>query len=153
MPSTSAKLDAPHFITIPHDDYHASYVGGTWNNQQFFLTQPFVPAVNGNAGREFLALYLFDVNGVLLEARIDDLGARLQVDFDSVQARTQSRLLELGKITFGSIKVAPFRVMRFGVEFGLIPRPPESEEDEWWVIVEPGNYMAFYPPWNGSYDT
>ena len=24
---------------------------------------------------------------------------------------------------------------------------------DWCVIIEPGNYMAFYPPWEGDYDT
>lgn len=27
------------------------------------------------------------------------------------------------------------QVERFGVVFGLIPRPPDDEDDEWWVIM------------------
>jgi hypothetical protein len=32
--------------------------------------------------------------------------------------------------------------------------PPEDEDDEWAVEMQPGNYMAFYEPWDsGDYDT
>jgi hypothetical protein len=40
-----------------------------------------------------------------------------------------------------------------GVNFGLVTQAPEDEDEEWNVIAEPGNYMAFYPPWDGDYDT
>ncbi|WP_435822543.1 hypothetical protein [Microbispora bryophytorum] len=43
---------------------------------------------------------------------------------------------------------------RFGTAFGLIPREPEEDDDTWWVILEPGDYMAFTEPWDsGRYDT
>ena len=52
------------------------------------------------------------------------------------------------------VKVAPFKVERFGAEFGFIPQPPEEAGEDWSVIVEPGNYMCFWPPWTtGEYDT
>jgi hypothetical protein len=42
----------------------------------------------------------------------------------------------------------------FGIEFGLIPRPPEDPGEDWRVTVEPGDYMCFWPPWtSGDYDT
>lgn len=67
------------------------------------------------------------------------------------------RLAELGPVDRGRIEVRPFEVERFGVTFGLVLRPPEDPEEEeagWWVEVEPGNYMAFYEPWDsGEYDT
>ena len=50
----------PNTVTLGHDDYSARYVGRTADGRQFFLTNPFVPAIGGNSGREFLALYLFD---------------------------------------------------------------------------------------------
>ena len=50
--------------------------------------------------------------------------------------------------------MAPFRVERFGVEFGFIAQPPEGPGEDWSVIVEPGDYMCFWPPWtSGDYDT
>jgi hypothetical protein len=66
----------------------------------------------------------------------------------------EARLAQLGPVTFGRIEVAPFAVERFGTTFGLIPRPPEEEDDGWWVELHPGNYMAFSEPSDeGGYDT
>ena len=51
-------------------------------------------------------------------------------------------------------EVQPFEVKRFDTAFGLIPRPPEEDDDEWAVEMQPGNYMAFFEPWDsGDYDT
>ncbi len=151
---------APKKIIINHDDYHAEFVGRTVDKRQFFLTNPFVPALDNSPGREFLALYIFDADGNLLEAKIDDLGEREnkvlpgnKLDPSFASSLIQTRLAELGKFSFRDIKVAPFRIERFGVEFGLISHAPEDAEDEWSVTVEPGDYMCFYPPWDGDYDT
>ena len=53
----------------------------------------------------------------------------------------------------GDINIAPFSHEAYGTTFGLIAQPPEEEDEDWTVIAEPGNYMAFYPPWDGDYDT
>lgn len=122
--------------------------------QQFFLTNPFVPAIDDHPGREFLALYVFDKNGELLDAQIEDLGTRAELNEDAARARQAALLASLGEVKFRKIKVAPFRVERFGVVFGFIPQPPEEPGEDWSVIVEPGNYLCFWPPWtSGEYDT
>jgi hypothetical protein len=139
---------APKLVAINHDEYHARHVGRTADGRQFFLTTPFIPGK-----REFLALYLFDGQGNLLDARIDDLGMRGQLNKEHVNALIEARLAELGDVTFQRIKVAPFRVERFGTEFGLISQAPEDDGDDWRVSVEPGDYMVCYPPWDGDYDT
>jgi hypothetical protein len=153
---------APKKIRINHDEYHAQHIGHTADGRQFFLTNPFVWAMGDNPGREFLALYIFDADGNLLEAKIDDLGEREnkvlpgnKLDISSAGSLVETRLAELGEFSFGDIEVAPFRVEKFGVEFGLIPQPPDEdeEEDEWSVTAEPGDYMSFYEPWDGDYDT
>jgi len=146
----------PKTVALDHDDYAAEFVGVTGDGRQFFLTTPFVPAsaVGTDTGREFLALYLFDTAGALLTATIDDLGPRSQMDKAARIARRDELLASLGKCKYCRIKVAPFKVEHFGVEFGFIPQPPEEEGEDWSVIVEPGNYMCFWPPWtSGDYDT
>lgn len=146
----------PKLISLDHDDHCAKYVGRTKDGRQFFITNPFVPAeaVGTPTGREFLVLYLFDKNGTLLSATIDDLGPRAGMDETAAVARRAEMLASLGEVTYRRIKVAPFKVERFGVEFGLIPQPPEEGVNNWCVIVEPGNYMCFWPPWTtGEYDT
>ena len=75
---------------------------------------------------------------------------------EPVSFRHEDGLLKtsLGEIKYQRIKVAPFRIEMFGAVFGFIPQPPEEPGEDWSVIVEPGNYMCFWPPWtSGEYDT
>ncbi len=144
----------PKFIAIDHDDHHASHVGRTAKGAQFFLTTPFVPASEDSPGREFIALYIFDRNGRLRKAYIDDLGLRPRLDDQHRRKIFERRLAALGPVSFGRIRVRPFQLKRFGVTFGLVPEPLEDEGDNWCVETQPGNYMAFFKPWNsGDYDT
>jgi hypothetical protein len=147
-------MGKPKIIAIDHDEYHASHIGRLLDGRQFFLTTPFIPAVDGSAGREFIAVYLFDERGRFLEARIDDMGTRAELDEQRGRRTFEQRLAELGTVEYARIEVQPFEVERFGTTFGLVPRPPEEDDDDWWVEVQPGNYMAFHEPWDsGEYDT
>ena len=57
-------------------------------------------------------------------------------------------------MSFERIVIAPFSLDKFGTTFGLVLRQPEDEDDPWAVQVQPGNYMAFFEPWDsGEYDT
>jgi hypothetical protein len=146
--------EKPDIIAINHDDYHASHVGRTADGSQFFLTKPFVPAIGNSAGRELIALYLFDAEGRFHEARIDDLGTRTELDQESSRRVFEQRLTELGEVEYCRIEVQPFHVERYGNTFGLVARPPEEDGDGWWVEAQPGDYMAFHVPWDsGEYDT
>ena len=144
----------PDLIAINNDDYHAEYVGKTADGRQFILTTPFEPAISGRNGSEFVALYLFDAKGKLLEAKIEDFGPRATLDNEKRHEVRDRWLQELGAVTYDRIEVAPFAIERFGTTFGLILRPPEEEDDSWAVEMQPGNYMAFFEPWDsGEYDT
>jgi len=144
----------PELVAIDHDDYHAEYVGWTTSGKQFFLTTPFVPGTATVPGREFIALYVFDRAGILEEATIDDLGTRDSMDHAARVARRDELLASLGEVKFTRVEIAPFSIQRFGVEFGLIPRPPEEEGEDWCAIFLPGDVMCFWPPWtSGVYDT
>lgn len=146
----------PRFVRINHDDYHAKYVGKTANGDQFFLSFPFVPRSETQAGGNYIALYLFDAFGLLKEAHIYDEREQGLATQTAVETFVANLLSILGKYKFGDIKVAPFCVEQFSQRFGLIFDPGElTEDDEPYtcVTVEPGNYMAFNPPWDGDYDT
>ncbi|MDD5125693.1 hypothetical protein [Methylovulum sp.] len=144
----------PKLITIDHDDYHAEHIGRTGDGRQFFLTLPFEPAIGGRVGCEFVALYLFDEHGLLIEAKIDSFGPRDSMSDEARQNLHAQRLKELGGVSFERIELAPFSIERFGTTFGLVLREPEDEEDPLAVEVQPGNYMAFFEPWDsGEYDT
>jgi len=144
----------PSLLAIDHDDYYASRVGRTKGGMQVFVTNPFIPALGNETGREFLAVYIFDSAGKLSEARIDDLGTRAELDRVAARKLLEQRMAELGPVDYGRIEVQPFAVEQFGTTFGLVPRAPEDEGGDWWVELQPGNYMAFHEPWDsGEYDT
>lgn len=148
------KEGAPELVAIDPDDYHAEHVGRTADGRQFFLTTPFEPGFAGRAGGEFIALYLFDAAGQLIESKIDELGPRATVDEGAARESYERRLHELGEVTLERIVVAPFAVERFGTTFGLVLRVPDDDGDRWAVEAQPGNYMAFFEPWDsGVYDT
>ncbi len=151
------KLDVgiPETFPIGHDDYHAKHIGRTADGRQFFLTTPFVPANDVDPGCEFIALYLFDDGGKLIEATIDKIGPRAALDKEEARQLYNDRLASLGEVEFGDIEVAPFRINRHDIDFGLIPRELEDDDEEDYLLIEmqPGNYMAFFHPWDGDYDT
>lgn len=144
----------PKLVAIDHDEYHAEHVGRMADGRQFFLTTPFEATSKRHAGGEFVALYLFDGSGNLVEAKIDDFGPRATLDKEARRKLYETRLQALGPVEFRRIEVAPFAVERFGTRFGLVLREPEEPDDVWAVEVQPGNYMAFFEPWDsGIYDT
>jgi len=143
----------PKTFPINHDDYHAKYVGRLPDGRQFFLTTPFVPETPNDPGCEFVALFLFDKQGAFLEAKIDNLGSRKGLDEERAKSAMQARVDELAAADFGRIKIAPFETQQYGVPFGFIPQQPEEEDDDLSIELHPGNYMAFFPPWEGDYDT
>ncbi len=83
----------PESIALDPDEHYAKYVGHTADGRQFFLTTPFEPG-----GREFIALYLFDSAGRLIEARIDDLGPRATLDREARRALRDEWLRDLGAV-------------------------------------------------------
>jgi hypothetical protein len=145
---------APALIAIDPDGLCAQYVGKTADGRQFFLTNPFEPAIGNHPGCEFIALYLFDHRGALVDAAIDELGPRNQLGPSQILNMQAERLASLGAFSLERIQVAPFTIKKYGTEFGLLAREPEEEDDDWVVEASPGSYMTFFEPWDsGEYDT
>jgi hypothetical protein len=144
----------PSLIAINHDDYLAAHIGRTSDGGQFILTNPFEPAIGNDLGCEYVALYVFDQSGKLTEAKIDSFGPRTTIDNAARRTLYAERLASLGDVLFEQVEIAPFSVERFGLDFGLIARVPDEDDDAWAVEMQPGNYMAFFEPWDsGEYDT
>ena len=154
----------PETLVLVPDQYHVEWVGSDGDGRAFFWTHPFVPAV-GNPGREFDALFLFDCDGNLLEFHIDDLGTRSELEHkpELVREVRAHKLELLGDFAIATIKIKPFQIECFGVQFGLIPLAPDAfleegkeldEDASWCVQMHPGNYLAFCEPFDsGEYDT
>lgn len=144
----------PVKIAINHDDYHAEHIGIMDDGLQFFLTTPFEPTSAKKAGCEYIALFKFDLSGNLVDSIIDTLGPRGSYSEAARKEKYLYRLKELGTVSYQRIEVKPFSIKHNGIDIGLIPREPEDEEDVWAVELLPGNYMAFFEPWDsGEYDT
>ncbi|WP_444909958.1 hypothetical protein [Microbulbifer sp. TRSA005] len=139
----------PELIAIDHDNYHARHIGTTKEGLQFFLTTPFEPGI-----AEYIALFKFDGLGNLVDSDIEALGRRGSFSEDEAKAKYSSKLEGLGNVSLGRIEVKPFSVRINETEFGLVVSEPEDEDDIWAVELLPGNYMAFFEPWDsGEYDT
>lgn len=145
----------PRFVRINHDDYHAKYVGKTGEGDQFFLTFPFVPHTDTQPGVDYIALYMFDEFGILKASTIVSEQAQGLKTQTEVGAFVETLLQGLGTHRFADIRVAPFAINHAGQVFGLVFDPGEPDDDDPYVCVtaEPGDYMAFNPPWDGDYDT
>ncbi|RYY03964.1 MAG: hypothetical protein EOO53_05520 [Gammaproteobacteria bacterium] len=146
------KSDRPELIAIDHDDFHAKHIGKTKDKFQFFLTTPFEPAIGGYVGCQYIALFKFDLLGNLVESKIDSFGS--MASYSEYDQQYLSRLSELGEVEYCRIEVKPFSIKYNNVEIGLIVREPKNKDDVWAVELLPGNYMAFFEPWDsGEYDT
>lgn len=139
-------MSVPERITIVPDNYHAKHAGITTDGRQFFLTTPFVPGAG-----EYLGLYLWDAAGEFIDATIRDFGPRRLLKRRARVSARDELLASLGQFETAPISVAPFSIEHDGEQFGLVP-----SEFEGMVTVNalPGDYMAFFEPWDsGEYDT
>lgn len=144
----------PELIAINHDDYHAEHIGRTKDNIQFLLTTPFEPKLPTSEGCEYLALFKFDLEGNLIDSELEVFGPRDTYDENKRKTQYLELLKGLGKVEYQRIEVKPFSIKYNGIDIGLIVREPEDEDDIWAVELLPGNYMAFFEPWDsGEYDT
>lgn len=145
--------ESPALVAIEPDDHLARHVGWTSDGRQFLLTNPFVPADAGTEGCDYVALFLFDAAGALVEAWVDRLGPRALLPADEPGRTVERRLETLGTIERRRVQVAPFSVERFGTTFGLVAIAPGDEADDWSVELQPGRAMTFFAPWDsGAYD-
>ena len=136
------ESNPPKLIAINHDDYHAKHIGVLPNGQQFFLTTPFARVLNDSPGCEYVALFLFNAQGDLLDAKIESLGARKDLEEEYARSVYNELLKSLGDVTYQRIEVASFSVEHDGMQVGLILREPEDEDDVWAVELLPGKCPA-----------
>lgn len=172
--SRAKRATAPELITLAPDDSHLEHVGRLADGRGYFATTAWVDqqdiertAEDAGVPGEYIAIYIFNRDGSLAEARIEAAG---DLDADARDALWEKRLSELGRRRRARIKVAPFVAERSGVRFGLVATPPDGADDDgvqedtdelgseaegsnWRVTLEPGATLVFFPPWDGTYDT
>lgn len=153
----SGPAVAPERFTIVPDDYHVPYAGTAEDGRKFFLSDELFDFGAGDEpGSGYVGLFLWNADGSFAEVRVDDVsrpeglppGQAASGDADDV---VQSRLAELGDYELEPITVEPFLTKVDGVDFGW--RITEYE-GTFSINIEPGNFIAYYEPWDGvDYDT
>lgn len=149
---SAALPGAPTRFTIVPDDYHVPYAGTAADGRKFFLSEELVTDDGGWVG-----LFLWTQDGKFDELFVDPVtrpsglppGQAYPV---GATALVKKRLGQLGTYRLEPITVEPFtRVVR-GVTFGW--RVRQYDGGEFAINIEPGDFIAYYAPWDGlEYDT
>lgn len=142
----------PSRITIVPDDYHVPYAGTAEDGRLFFLSDELF-----SQDAAYIGLFLWQPDGTFDEVRVEVVGRSGEVPSgQAVPADADDALREaldvVGDYTLEPITVEPFLQEVDGVEFGW--RTGQYEDGTQYVNVEPGNFIAYYAPWDGlEYDT
>jgi len=99
-------------------------------------------------------LHTFDRIGKHLNTEVWTAGTTANGErqvIERARARLSEMLAALGSVKYGDVKVSLFRVEVGGREFGLVDAS-EPDEDYESIHLLP-NDLAFFEPWDGTYDT
>jgi formate hydrogenlyase regulatory protein HycA len=156
-------MSVPSRIPIAREEgYHTDTIGKCEDGRQFMafvvasmpLDKLRVPEGWQTHKRWHAVLHTFDKLGQHLHTEVWTAGTTADGEAQVIE-RAKSRLAEmlakLGKVKYGGVKVSLFRVEVDGREFGLIDAS-EPEEDYESIHLLP-NDLAFFEPWDGTYDT
>ncbi len=143
---------APERFTIVPDDYHVPYAGTAEDGRKFFLSEELF-----SRGSAYVGLCLWNADGTFDEVRVDTVSRPGglppgQAGPAGAKALLEARLAELGDYRLEPIEVEPFTERIDGVTFGW--EVDQYEGGPCSINIEPGNFIAYYEPWNGlEYDT
>lgn len=142
---------APARFRIVPDDYHVPYAGTAEDGRKFFLSDELF-----DPGSAYVGLFLWKADGTFDEVRVDKVARPAwlppgQAGTAGADELVASRLAELGKYVLEPIEVEPFTKEVEGVTFGWVV---SQFEGDYSINIEPGNFIAYYEPWDGlGYDT
>jgi len=150
----------PKSIKIAREEgYHTDRIGKYGDGSQFmgFVTATLPtprPEDWETHTRWYAVLHTFDKKGKHLNtdtwfAGTTASGQRQAVE--KAQAMLDQMIAALGKVKYGNVKVGLFQVQVDGHTFGLVDAS-EPEEDYESIHLLP-NDLAFFEPWDGTYDT
>lgn len=153
-------MAVPKSIKIAREEgYHTDRIGKYGDGNQFmgFVTATLpmpLPKDWQSKKRWYAVLHTFDKKGNHLNtegwfAGTTASGERKAVD--KAQAKLDQMITALGKVKYGNIKVGLFQVQIDNHTFGLVDAS-EPDEDYESIHLLP-NDLAFFAPWDGTYDT
>jgi formate hydrogenlyase regulatory protein HycA len=150
----------PQSIKIAREEgYHTDCIGKYGDGNQFmgFVTAAMpepLPEDWETHKRWYAVLHTFDKEGKHLNTEAWFAGTTASGEREAVaraQAKLDQMIAALGKVKYGSVKVGLFQVQIDGHTFGLVDAS-EPEEDYVSIHLLP-NDLAFFEPWDGTYDT
>lgn len=143
---------APKYFTIVPDDYHVPYAGTAEDGRKFFLSDELF-----GQDSAYVGVFLWKSDGTFDEVRVDAI-ARAgglppgQAGPAGAEDLVEARLAELGEYVLEPITVEPFTREVDGVTFGW--KVDGSGSGAYSINIEPGDFIAYYAPWDGlEYDT
>jgi len=148
----------PNRFRIVPDDYHVPFAGTAQDGRRFFLSNElFGQRPDSASASSFVATFFWNADGSFESVDISEVDRPAGIPSAQAVAAgpedvTNRMLLNLGDFTLEPIEVAPFSIDVDGVTFGFVPE--EIDEDEVSIQIAPGNFIAYYEPWDGEdYDT
>lgn len=142
---------------LREEEYHTQYIGKYNDEKQFMAFIVGVPLDTRVSSirqklRWYAVLHRFDSDGNHLGTQAIFLGTKPFVNqLDNAQAKFAEMLAQLGPLTYCDVEVKLFSTRIDGQEFGLVDASV-AEEDYRSVELVP-NGLAFFPPWDGTYET
>jgi formate hydrogenlyase regulatory protein HycA len=150
----------PQAIKIARQEgYHTDRIGQYGGGNQFmgFVTATVpnpLPKDWQTHKRWYAVLHTFDKKGKHLNTEAWFAGTTASGERKAVakaQAKLDQLIAALGKVKYGNVKVGLFQVQIDGHTFGLVDA---SEPEEGYVSIHLlPNDLAFFEPWDGTYDT
>jgi len=139
--------------------YHTDQIGKYGDGQQFmgFVTATLptpLPDDGEPQKRWYAVLHTFDKHGTHQHTEAWFAGTTSEGErrvVESAETRLAEMIRSLGNVRYGHVRVQRFQVEIDGQTFGLVDAS-EPEEDYESIHLLP-NDLAFFPPWDGTYDT
>jgi hypothetical protein len=153
-------LAVPDTIKICREEgHHTDLIGRCPDGRQFmgFVTATLpspLPSDWQAQKRWYAVLHSFDRNGRHIRTETAFAGTTAdgeRVVVSKAQAKLTEFMSHLGEVAFGDVSIALFSVNVDGHTFGLVDAS-EPDEDYESIHLLP-NDLAFFDPWDGSYDT
>jgi hypothetical protein len=156
----AAIVAVPKSIKVNREEvYHTDRIGKSVRGNQFmgFVTATLptpLPKKWQSHKRWYAVLHTFDKNGKHLNTEAWFAGTTASGEREAVekaQAKLDQMITALGKVKYDNLKVSLFQVQIDGHTFGLVDA---SEPDEGYESIHLlPNDLAFFEPWDGTYDT
>lgn len=162
--ATSATDGRPERIWIRPDDYHVPYAGTAEDGRRFFLSEELFDWSDKNSANtsspsrvSYTATFWWKAGGAFDEVTVDKLPSDENLPPGQAgpapagAAVLRRHIAALGHYTLEPIRVEPFLQKFDGIDFGWRYSVFEGLPS---INIEPGNFIAYYAPWDGyEYDT